>query len=113
MPLVIATGAGSEMRRSLGNAVFSGMIGVTIFGVFLTPVFFYVIQGITELRVFTSIATQWIGSILMGGLLGTACGYFLGRLGAAQTQPAMAVGAAAGILAAIVLPALHRRIGKT
>ncbi len=33
------------MRRSLGTAVFSGMIGVTLFGVFLTPVFFFVIQG--------------------------------------------------------------------
>lgn len=44
VPLVISTGAGSEMRRSLGTAVFSGMLGVTLFGVFLTPVFFYVIQ---------------------------------------------------------------------
>jgi multidrug efflux pump len=44
VPLVIAHGAGAEMRRSLGIAVFSGMLGVTIFGVFLTPVFFYVIQ---------------------------------------------------------------------
>jgi multidrug efflux pump len=42
-PLVIATGAGWEMRRSLGVAVLSGMIGVTVFGVFLTPVFYYVI----------------------------------------------------------------------
>ena len=43
-PLVVATGAGAEMRRSLGLAVFSGMLGVTLFGVFLTPVFFYVLQ---------------------------------------------------------------------
>jgi len=42
-PLVIATGAGWEMRRSLGTAVFSGMIGVTFFGIFLTPVFYYLI----------------------------------------------------------------------
>src|SRR5262249_10742960 len=42
-PLVIATGAGWEMRRALGTAVFSGMIGVTFFGIFLTPVFYYVI----------------------------------------------------------------------
>jgi multidrug efflux pump len=41
---VIAHGAGAEMRRSLGTAVFGGMLGVTLFGVFLTPVFFYVIQ---------------------------------------------------------------------
>jgi multidrug efflux pump len=44
VPLVIAEGAGSEMRRTLGLAVFGGMLGVTIFGIFLTPVFFYVIQ---------------------------------------------------------------------
>ena len=46
VPLVIATGAGAEMRRSLGLAVFSGMLGVTLFGIFLTPVFFYVLQGL-------------------------------------------------------------------
>jgi hydrophobe/amphiphile efflux-1 (HAE1) family protein len=44
VPLVIAQGAGAEMRRSLGMAVFSGMLGVTLFGIFLTPVFFYVLQ---------------------------------------------------------------------
>jgi len=40
VPLVLVTGAGAEMRRSLGLAVFSGMLGVTLFRVFLTPVFF-------------------------------------------------------------------------
>ena len=44
VPLVIAHGAGAEMRRSLGVAVFSGMLGVTLFGIFLTPVFYYLIQ---------------------------------------------------------------------
>jgi multidrug efflux pump subunit AcrB len=44
VPLVVAQGAGAEMRRSLGTAVFSGMLGVTVFGIFLTPVFYYVIQ---------------------------------------------------------------------
>jgi multidrug efflux pump len=43
-PLVVATGAGAEMRQSLGTAVFSGMIGVALFGIFLTPVFFFVIM---------------------------------------------------------------------
>jgi multidrug efflux pump subunit AcrB len=43
VPLVIASGAGAEMRRSLGTAVFWGMLGVTAFGIFLTPVFFYVL----------------------------------------------------------------------
>ena len=45
VPLVLATGAGAEMRQTLGTAVFSGMLGVTLFGIFLTPVFFYVLQG--------------------------------------------------------------------
>lgn len=44
VPLVIGTGAGAEMRRSLGTAVFAGMIGVTLFGVFLTPVFYFVLM---------------------------------------------------------------------
>lgn len=45
-PLVIATGAGAEMRKAMGVAVFSGMIGVTVFGLFLTPVFYVVLEGI-------------------------------------------------------------------
>jgi multidrug efflux pump len=48
VPLVIAKGAGSEMRETLGVAVFSGMLGVTVFGVFLTPIFFYVIQSFKD-----------------------------------------------------------------
>jgi hypothetical protein len=43
-PLVIAAGAGAEMDQALGTAVFAGMIGVTFFGILLTPVFFSVIM---------------------------------------------------------------------
>ena len=43
-PLVISSGAGAEMRQAMGVAVFSGMIGVTVFGLFLTPVFYVVIM---------------------------------------------------------------------
>jgi hydrophobe/amphiphile efflux-1 (HAE1) family protein len=50
VPLVLAEGAGAEMRRTLGTAVFSGMLGVTLFGIFLTPVFYYVIQWFSDLR---------------------------------------------------------------
>src|SRR5262245_46600254 len=45
-PLVIAEGAGAEMRRTLGTAVFAGMIGVTLFGIVLTPGFYYVSRGL-------------------------------------------------------------------
>ena len=48
VPLMIAEGAGAEMRRTLGTAVFVGMLGVTLFGIFLTPVFFYVIRRVSE-----------------------------------------------------------------
>jgi multidrug efflux pump len=47
-PLVIAAGAGAEMRRTLGTAVFAGMIGVTLFGIFLTPVFYFVMRWLTD-----------------------------------------------------------------
>ncbi|HEY5314441.1 MAG TPA: efflux RND transporter permease subunit, partial [Pirellulales bacterium] len=48
LPLVFGEGAGAEMRQSLGIAVLSGMIGVTFFGVFLTPVFFFAIQWLSS-----------------------------------------------------------------
>jgi multidrug efflux pump subunit AcrB len=50
VPLVISEGAGAEMRRTLGTAVFAGMLGVTLFGIFLTPVFYYVIQRFSDWR---------------------------------------------------------------
>ena len=50
LPLVLAKGAGAEMRRTLGVAVFTGMLGVTFFGIFLTPVFFLVIQSLFPRR---------------------------------------------------------------
>jgi multidrug efflux pump len=43
-PLVTSSGAGAEMRRAMGTAVFSGMIGVTVFGLFLTPIFYVVLM---------------------------------------------------------------------
>ena len=45
VPLVFSSGAGSEMRRAMGVAVFSGMLGVTFFGLFLTPVFYLLLRA--------------------------------------------------------------------
>lgn len=47
-PLVAASGAGAEMRRAMGVAVFSGMIGVTVFGLFLTPIFYVVLAKVSK-----------------------------------------------------------------
>ena len=65
VPLLFSHGAGAEMRQSLGVAVFSGMLGVTFFGVMLTPVFFYVIDSMAESHVFTNPMVRRAGKILL------------------------------------------------
>jgi multidrug efflux pump len=51
MPLTFAVGAGAEMRRAMGVAVFAGMLGVTLFGLVLTPVFYVVLRAIEKVLV--------------------------------------------------------------
>jgi hydrophobe/amphiphile efflux-1 (HAE1) family protein len=80
VPLVVAQGAGAEMRQSLGTAVFSGMLGVTLFGVFLTPVFFYVIEWMGESRMFASQTVRTIGSVFWGCLAGALVALLLWNL---------------------------------
>ena len=48
VPLVVSHGAGSEMRHAMGVAVFSGMLGVTFFGLFLTPVFYVLLRTLAK-----------------------------------------------------------------
>jgi multidrug efflux pump len=50
IPLMLSTGAGSEMRRAIGVAVFFGMLGVTAFGLVLTPVFYVLVRRLVEGR---------------------------------------------------------------
>jgi multidrug efflux pump subunit AcrB len=50
VPLVVATGAGAEMRQALGTAVFYGMLGVTLFGLLFTPVFYVLVRSIGTLK---------------------------------------------------------------
>jgi len=50
IPLVVSTGAGAEMRRAMGTAVFAGMVGVTTFGLFLTPIFYVLLRGLARGR---------------------------------------------------------------
>ncbi|QEH34229.1 Efflux pump membrane transporter BepE [Aquisphaera giovannonii] len=69
VPLLFAHGAGAEMRQSLGVAVFSGMLGVTFFGVLLTPVFFYMIEGTAECHLFANPKVRRAGRILLRILL--------------------------------------------
>jgi multidrug efflux pump len=85
VPLIVSSGAGAEMRRTLGTAVFSGMLGVTLFGIFLTPVFFYVIAGFIDVPLLHSSRAQRLGQVLRFGLGVLTLGVFwiptlLGRL---------------------------------
>ncbi|QSO23942.1 efflux RND transporter permease subunit [Aeromonas caviae] len=58
LPLVLASGAGAEMRSAMGVAVFSGMIGVTLFGLFLTPLFYVLLRRLSGNRPLVSHGEQ-------------------------------------------------------
>jgi NodT family efflux transporter outer membrane factor (OMF) lipoprotein len=77
VPLVVSEGPGAEMHRALGTSVFSGMLGVTFFGLFLTPVFYVVIRWFSERRQskLAPPATHVLLLLaLLPGLLGTLSG---------------------------------------
>jgi multidrug efflux pump subunit AcrB len=78
-PLLLGSGAGAEMRRTLGTTVFSGMLGVTLFGIFLTPVFFFVIDWLSEARVWNAPVFRWINRIVLGTLSLHALRHWLSR----------------------------------
>jgi multidrug efflux pump len=63
VPLLLSTGAGAEMRHTLGTAVFGGMLGVTLFGIVLTPVFFFTIDWLGDARVFHSRLTHRVSAV--------------------------------------------------
>jgi multidrug efflux pump len=62
VPLVTSIGAGAEMRQAMGTAVFAGMIGVTVFGIFLTPVFYVMLRGLAGNRPLTQHGHGTVGS---------------------------------------------------
>jgi multidrug efflux pump len=112
VPLVVATGAGAEMRQSLGTAVFSGMLGVTLFGIFLTPAFFYVVQGLGELPLFASATTRRVGSYLVVALAGFAIGFLLARIAHLRLLWEVSTGAALAILGSLMVLALGRMLRR-
>ena len=82
VPLVLAKGAGAEMRRTLGIAVFSGMLGVTAFGIFFTPVFYAVVRWFTDKKAVPMASTpdgnDQIGSPAIAELDGSSDGLATG-----------------------------------
>ncbi|MDB5820435.1 MAG: efflux system, outer rane lipoprotein NodT family, partial [Rhizobacter sp.] len=69
LPLVLATGAGSEMRKAMGVAVFAGMIGVTAFGLFLTPVFYVLLRRMAGNKPLKVHGAALIGTLVVAGAL--------------------------------------------
>jgi multidrug efflux pump len=102
LPMVVATGAGAEMRWSLGTAVFSGMLGVTLFGILLTPVFFFVIESAGETSILRIPAVQWVAAVSAGPLVGAAAGYLVWKTGFPHLHWALAGGAILGLLTALL-----------
>ena len=70
LPLVLSQGAGAEMRRTLGTTVFSGMLGVTLFGILLTPVFFFVIDWLSATPLFNAPWLRRVNHVALGLLSG-------------------------------------------
>jgi multidrug efflux pump subunit AcrB len=68
LPLILSRGAGAEMRQTLGTAVFSGMLGVTLFGIVLTPVFFFTIDWLGEARLFHLRGVQIASRLVLDAL---------------------------------------------
>src|SRR5207244_12878764 len=110
VPLCVASGAGAEMRKSLGTAVFSGMLGVTLFGIFLTPVFFYVIQGLGETRLFAGANVRYYGSCLVGGIVGASAGYLLAQLDIIHGVWGPIIGGLGGMLIVMAVLGVHQRL---
>jgi multidrug efflux pump len=91
VPLLMSTGAGAEMRRTLGTAVFGGMLGVTLFGIVLTPVFFFTIDWLGEARVFHSRLAHRLSAIVLDVValrsVRMAAGHVVRRLKAGVAVP--------------------------
>jgi multidrug efflux pump len=90
LPLALAKGAGAEMRQALGVAVLGGMLGVTAFGVILTPVFFTVVDRIAHGRVarnrWVALASRILLYVFTFAFFGPAWGFILIALGRATRK---------------------------
>ncbi len=80
VPMLISKGAGAEMRQALGTAVFSGMLGVTLFGIVLTPVFFFTIDWLGGTPIFQSRLARHLNWIALEFVTLRSARHAVGRL---------------------------------
>ncbi len=116
LPLILSAGAGAEMRRALGVAVFSGMLGVTLFGIFLTPVFFYVINRASEASLFASPVTRLAGLVVLWAVVLAGfgvVGIFLAVAWEVGTVPLWGLILGGCMLAGVLLILVGRVLRKT
>jgi multidrug efflux pump len=114
VPLVVAKGAGAEMRQALGTAVFSGMLGVTLFGIFFTPVFFLVIEGLGETRFFSNPRVRQYGSAIIGAVAGLIAGLLLYMVSHIRLFEALLLGIVLGVASTTLVTRLrHRYLPRT
>ena len=113
VPLVVAQGAGAEMRQSLGTAVFGGMLGVTLFGIFLTPVFFFVIEWLGESPLLAGRTVRAIGSALWGALAGALAALLLWNLEFVDLRGASLIGVVLAVSITVLVQRTGRRLGQT
>jgi multidrug efflux pump len=110
VPLVLASGAGAEMRRSLGIAVFSGMVGVTFFGIFLTPIFFVLIQRAVDSEFFGNRVAKWGGSVLLGEVVGGGSCFLFARVMGFEVLVPTIAGGLIGAVSALLIPGLWPKL---
>jgi hypothetical protein len=88
-------------------------VGVTIFGIFLTPVFFSVIMNLSETSLFESAAVRWIGSTVVAGTAGSGIAFLFARLARAGTLRvywAIGLGGTVGVVAALLALGVRERM---
>jgi multidrug efflux pump len=91
LPLIVSRGAGAEMRKTLGTAVFSGMLGVTLFGLLLTPVFFYSIDWLGDSHLFRSLVVRRLNRLSLAIVSFKPVRSTLARFGADRRVPGLRV----------------------
>jgi multidrug efflux pump len=109
--LIISGGAGAEMRRSLGVAVFCGMVGVTLFGIFLTPAFYYMIRRLVSPPSGKHNWLHTIATLAISAALGVVLGLLLWRSTALDLLWAEVIGGGLALLAGAVAWGWRKRRG--